>query len=221
MAPRDCAGFFYMNRKERVAVYIDGFNLYHSLVEAAANSNLGYSVKWFDIKKMLHNKVGKNKSIVSIKYFTAMYPNNSKKRRHKHYIKVLKDTGIEVVLGRFKIKDVTCKTCNNQFKTHEEKRTDVNIALHLLQDFHLDVYDTAVIISGDTDLIPAIQMVRNSDSTKKVGVLAPYNRLNNELRRVASFTNKIDIPDIESAILPNPYVHSVTGVNLTKPVEWA
>ena len=221
MAPRNCAGFFFDMDKERVAVYIDGFNLYHSLVDAAAKSPMGNRLKWFDIQKMLLNKVSENKTIVSVKYFTALFPDAGKSDRHKRYIKVLEDTGIEVVHGRFKPRIRYCPRCKRNFNTHEEKRTDVNIALHLLNDFYSNTYDTAIIVSGDTDLIPAIHMIKKANYMKKIGIIFPYNRFNKEFRGVATFLNKIKMTDIETAILPDPYVLSSTGVSLTKPTSWS
>ncbi len=221
MAARNRAGFFLFMEKDRVAVYIDGFNLYHSLVEAAAKSPMGNVLKWFDVRKMILNKVSDKEEIVSIKYFTALFPDSDKQDRHKKYIKVLEDMGVQVILGRFKEKTVFCRRCKKPFKTHEEKRTDVNIALHLLNDFYSNVYDLAIIVSGDTDLIPAIDMIRKADYMKKIGIIFPYNRYNREFKGNTTFVNKMKLRDIESAILPDPYIHSVTGIHLTKPVDWS
>ena len=52
-----------------------------------------------------------------------------------------------------------CHLCNKHYLTHKEKRTDVNIALKLFCDAIDDLYDKALIISADSDLIPAIQAV--------------------------------------------------------------
>ena len=35
---------------------------------------------------------------------------------------------------------------------YEEKETDVNIAIAMIKDAAQDVYDTAILVSGDTDL---------------------------------------------------------------------
>jgi hypothetical protein len=54
----------------------------------------------------------------------------------------------------------------------EEKGSDVNLATHLLHDARLDRYDTAVLISNDSDLIEPLRIVRK-ELRKKVGVLNP------------------------------------------------
>ena len=42
----------------------------------------------------------------------------------------------------------------------EEKRTDVNIAVFMLDDAYRDMCDQFVIFSSDSDLVPAVNMVR-------------------------------------------------------------
>jgi uncharacterized LabA/DUF88 family protein len=204
----------------RVAIYVDGFNLYHSLVEIAKTSPKANSVKWLDIRSLVNNKMTrKNYSIVSIKYFSALYPNNNKKQKHKKYLRVLEDSGVEIIMGKFKRKDVHCKQCDRVFQTHEEKRTDVNIALHVLNDAYRNSYDTAIIISGDTDLIPAIELVKHNFSSKKVGIYAPNDRSNNELKNVADFVSNIRKHQIEASLFPDSYISS-DGKKYTKPEEW-
>jgi uncharacterized LabA/DUF88 family protein len=46
------------------------------------------------------------------------------------------------------------------FTTFEEKETDVNLALKIFEDAFFDNYDRAIIISGDSDIIPVIATIR-------------------------------------------------------------
>lgn len=68
---------------------------------------------------------------------------------------------MQIVLGKFKAKQIVCRsalctfTGNRFFASQEEKRTDVNIAVHMLNDAYTDACDTLVIVSGDSDLVPA------------------------------------------------------------------
>ena len=54
----------------------------------------------------------------------------------------------------------------------EEKRTDVDIATHLLVDCFLDDFDEAVVISNDSDLVSPIEMVKSTFG-KTIGVINP------------------------------------------------
>ena len=53
----------------------------------------------------------------------------------------------------------------------EEKGTDVNLAVNLLNDMWLDKYDCAVIISNDSDLAEAMCLVRKH--SEKILILIP------------------------------------------------
>ena len=54
---------------------------------------------------------------------------------------------------------------------NEEKRTDVNIAIQMLEDAYEDRCDKLILVSGDSDLVPAVIRVRNLG--KKVLVYIP------------------------------------------------
>jgi len=56
---------------------------------------------------------------------------------------------------------------------------------------HLDKFDKIYLVTGDTDLVPAVKMVKKEFPHKQIGVLYPYNRKNRELSKVtdtASYT---------------------------------
>jgi uncharacterized LabA/DUF88 family protein len=44
--------------------------------------------------------------------------------------------------------------------TYKEKGVDVRLALNLLEGAYEDMYDTALVISSDSDLAPAFEMVK-------------------------------------------------------------
>ena len=76
-------------------------------------------------------------------------------------------------LGRFKQKDVFCTKCRSVFLKHEEKETDVAIAVTLAELLFTDKCDTVVIMSGDTDLSPAIVKSKMLLPGKKVLLAFP------------------------------------------------
>jgi uncharacterized LabA/DUF88 family protein len=73
---------------------------------------------------------------------------------------------IEIVEGKFLHKSVQCRvgacmsTGSRIFRTAEEKRTDVNIAVQMVDDAYQNACDQFVLISGDSDLVPAIHTVK-------------------------------------------------------------
>ena len=55
---------------------------------------------------------------------------------------------------------------------NEEQGSDVNRALHLLNDAWLNVYDCAVVVSNDSDLSEALRIVK-AQSDKLIGIVTP------------------------------------------------
>jgi hypothetical protein len=102
----------------------------------------------------------------------------------------------------------------------EEKRTDVNIASHLLMDAFGGRYDTAVVVSNDSDLTTPIEMVVNRLG-KRVIVVNPYPARvqSSELRRAASRT----IPEINASVLrASQFPDRLTDPrsSFTRPGSW-
>jgi len=200
----------------RTVFLIDGFNLYHSLDE---KSGL-HKYKWLDLRTLARQFMNPWESLEAVYYFTAINTwDQSKAARHKRYIKVLKDSGVEVVLGKFKMKDKKCRRCGTVFKTPEEKRTDVNIALYLFKLATLDRYDTAILITGDTDIAPAVETVKEVYPKKRVGVIFPINRLNLEMRSVADFDSRIQVDHLRQSRFADIVVLK-NGKRITCPPGW-
>ncbi len=173
---------------KRVAVFVDGFNLYHALNENAAYRKY----KWLNLEKFSKCFVTKNETIVDILYFTSYVTWDAQKlARHQIYVKALQLVNVKPVFGAFRMKDATCRVCHETYKIPEEKQTDVNIAIKLFETAVKDIWDTALIISGDSDLIPAIEAIKKLFPIKRIGVAIPIGRSAEELKKVADFRIKI------------------------------
>lgn len=183
----------------RVLVLIDGFNLYHSIVDLCKlhkhSQNLNY-LKWLDLSALSNAFVPKTtQKIISVRYFTA-YANwlkNGQPQRHKLYIDALTTTGVETVFGSFKTKKKSCKNCSCTWDSHEEKASDVNIAIHLVSEAYKDSFDRAIIFTADTDIVPAITMVKNTFPTKTIDVAIPKHRKINKTELKNACDNMIEI----------------------------
>jgi tetratricopeptide (TPR) repeat protein len=91
-------------------------------------------------------------------------------------VRALEATGVEVVLGEFKKKTRRCRQCGKDYNTFEEKETDVNIALRVLELAAQDEFDVGIVISGGSDLVPVVQSVRRVAPAKTIGVLLPMGQ---------------------------------------------
>ena len=98
--------------------------------------------------------------------------------------------------------------------------TDVNIAVELLGDAQDDAFDTAIIVSGDSDLVRPVQAVRARYPDKRVVVAFPPGRTSAHLGKVATAAFVIGRKKLEDSQLPDQIVKS-DGHVLTRPREWS
>jgi hypothetical protein len=99
----------------------------------------------------------------------------------------------------------------------EEKGSDVNIATHLLIDGFQNKYQTAVVITNDSDLKLPIEMVKLV-LKKTVGVICPHEKPSKELIRVASFFKPIKSETYLECQFPEKL--SVGERTIHKPKAW-
>lgn len=135
--------------KLRVAIFIDGSNLYHSL------KRYKIKAKFQDIIKIL----GKEKQVVNIFYYTAPLDKTFDEKRYNEHQKFL---------GKIKqIPNFNIVLCNLRKTILEDgsvdfsiKGDDIHLANDLIKGAFKDEFDEAVIVSGDEDFIPAIKTVQ-------------------------------------------------------------
>lgn len=201
---------------ERLVAYIDGFNLYYGLREARLSSS-----RWLDLHGMCTSLLRPPQRLELVRYFTTRVRGSSDAAINQAtYIDALSARGgVEIDFGHFLLKSATCRRCGAVDQKHEEKKTDVNIAVRLLEDAYDDRFDTAMVISGDSDLVPPVESVRNRFPHKRVVVAAPPKRWSAQLKQAANAALRISDLTIQSNRLPDPVVTS-SGVELRAPTGW-
>ena len=202
---------------DRVITYIDGYNLYHGMMQARLGSS-----RWLDLSAMGRSLLKPHQQLVLTRYFTTRVRGNpGKARRQGTFIDaLLARGGIEIDFGHFLSKPISCNSCGNTWQKNEEKKTDVNIAVRLLDDAYDDRFDVAIIISGDSDLVPPIESVRARFPHKRLLVAFPLAGNSSELRRVADAAFQISEAKIRGSRLPDP-VTTTGGVVLTRSARLA
>jgi len=105
-------------------------------------------------------------------------------------------------------------------KRPEEKKTDVNIAVNLLDDAWTDSYECAIVVSNDSDLEGALRLVKLRRPQKRIIIMAPTIKSNRyvakSLTQHADSVIKITEADLAASQLPD----NIPGTNIKKPKEW-
>lgn len=202
-------------KKERVVVYVDGFNLYFGLIEAGLQK-----CKWLDIEQLVNNLLKPNQELKKIKYFTSRVGNNpEKQKRQTTYIEALETKNIQVFYGHYQTNKTECKRCGHIWKSYNEKMTDVNIATQMLIDAYKDNYDMAMLISGDSDLVPPINAVHENFNNKRVFVAFPPRRHNSSMSLAAKgslIIGRKKLMDSQFSL----ELQKKDGYILRKPSDW-
>ncbi len=202
----------------KVIVYIDGYNLYYGIREAFHGK-----YKWLDLQALANSFLQEGMTLEAVKYFTASTKSNAKTRaRQEIFLKALKShcDKLEIIDGRFLSKTRQCRACGDKYKYYEEKKTDVNIACQILNDAHLDNYDCCYIVSGDSDLVPPVEIVKQLFLDKKVIIASPPKRKSRELCNVAHGYFAISKLKIQTNQLPQVVINT-RGAKLEKPKHWS
>ncbi|HYK05637.1 MAG TPA: NYN domain-containing protein [Thermoanaerobaculia bacterium] len=213
---------------ERVTFLIDGFNLYHS-VESASQALMlnGAGTKWLDIAALCRSYLhlfGRSAELHEIHYFSALAKHLEATKpdvtaRHAIYLDCLQDSGVFVELSRFKKKRFRCEKCRANLKRHEEKETDVALAAKLLELFVTDAADWIVLVTGDTDIAPAVRTAKRLFPAKNISFAFPYDRKNEELAQLVSMSFHMSKDAYVKHQLADPYV-TQTGRVIPKPPRW-
>lgn len=156
--------------------------------------------------------------------------------RQQVYLRVLQDDPyVEVVLGRFSVKDtwmarrlnpqcICCSTGGCHCCTaptapvikYEEKGSDVHLGVRLVADAFQGYFEQALLITGDSDLQPAVDIVRNQTG-KRVIVCDPRNRSHRPV--MADEYRQIRRSALVACQYDNPR-QLRDGTTLVRPASW-
>lgn len=210
----------------RTAFLVDGFNLYHSLRDAQRDLG-GASTRWLDLRAFCASflpHLRPDFSLESVHYFSAIAKHLEARKpevtvRHRRYLECLRATGVEVELGRFKEKRVKCPQCGTTFGRHEEKETDVAIGVRLLELAWGGSCDAAFLVTGDSDMVPALRTTRRMSPGTRLYCALPYRRSSFDLRNAVDTCFKIRKERYAEFQLPDPF-SMPNGHQVHKPVHW-
>jgi uncharacterized LabA/DUF88 family protein len=208
-------------RTRRAIVYVDGFNFYYGALKDGP-------YKWLNLERFFC-RLRQHDQIQKIRYFTAKVSGYHRANQEAYLLALTTLPLVDVILGKFKAKQVACMVpgCpnpgNRVFVTQEEKRTDVNIAVWMLHDAQQDLCDRLILVSGDSDLVPVVSMIKDQFPEKEIIVYIPAK---NEIRgaaielRAAAHKNKT----LPLDLLPKSQFPAIvdigSGRTVNKPASW-
>jgi len=97
--------------------------------------------------------------------------------------------------------------------------TDVNIAVELLKDAYDNAFDTALIISADSDLTAPVETIRDRFNSKKVVIACPPDRQSKKLESVAHAYFHIGRKKFHDSLFPET-ITKPDGYVLRRPPSW-
>ena len=141
------------NKKERVLVVFDGSNFYHILKNNKVD--IKNTLK-YQYRKLSENLAGDRK-LVAVKYYigVARFDKSISEKSQKI---VSSQQKLFAELQKQKIILVRGYMLKSDGIFHE-KGVDVRIAVDMVVGAYENTFDTVILISSDTDLIPAVESV--------------------------------------------------------------
>ena len=158
---------------ERVMIFIDGSNLYHSLKHYYGRTDL-------DIGKFCRNLL-RRRQLIRIYYYNAKVGRKEEPERYKHqqafFASVSTIPYAELRLGNL--------VYNNWPNVPPyDKGTDVQLATDMLTHSFQGNYDVAILVAGDNDFAGAIQAIKNNGKHVEVALFGTKGN-SRQLRQVA------------------------------------
>jgi hypothetical protein len=206
----------------RVRAYIDGLNLFYGSLKGKPN------LKWLDVVGLV-DALMPNDSVEHVRYFSA--PVSGKvdpgcPRRQEIYLRALRTLPrFSDHLGRFRTHPVDMPLATpasggprvaRVIKT-EEKGSDVNLATYLLIDGMDGLYEEALVISNDSDLVEPVGVANHRFG--RIHVVRPNAHYNGQVAAAAASYSSIPNGVLLACQMPST-VRLANGKVVTRPTEW-
>lgn len=229
----------------RTRIYVDGYNLYYGCLKRTP-------YKWLDLRALfdlilpsiLYERQGVPAQFalepLAVKYFTAAILKNFAKAedsvasqvRYHDALRGHIGDGIQIIEGYYDSKPARAHLYEKSKAAHdcaikeiwklEEKQSDVALALHAYSDALRGDVDQVVIVTNDTDIVPALEMIREHTQAI-IGLIIPAKEgertVNADLDKLSHWTRShIVALELVKAQLPPMVLHR--GRPVQKPISW-
>lgn len=173
-----------MEKIERVQIFIDGGNFHHLVLKKLGIQELNFSFEEFALflaNSRTITPLGKRYYVGTVREQVGNPRSKEAMSRQTKFFTILNSYHWEVKTSKLRIRNekitIDHRVHNYQelhnkgvrmieYTTMREKGIDVKLATDLIVGAVDDKYDTALVISSDGDLVPAIDWVRNCRKKK-------------------------------------------------------
>jgi uncharacterized LabA/DUF88 family protein len=217
----------------RTVIYVDGFNLYYSVLRRT-------NLKWLDLVALFRDHVlDSNAQLLEVRYYTApilarMSDDPQSVQRQRIYLQALRrmhPDQLKIIEGRIAVttpfqrlvRPIAGASDISRVQVYDfnEKKTDVNLASDLLAGAWTGAFDQAVICSNDTDLEQALATLRKYHPQLRLGIVAPVRGSDNryiaaDLKQHADWSKALSMVHISNAQLPE----RIPASALRRPETW-
>ena len=208
--------------KQKVIVYVDGFNFYYGLKSISSRDKKWKKFYWLDVVSFFEKMLNDRQELVEVNYFSARPLDNTISKRQDLFFSANKlNIKFRLTLGKYLKKDIRCHFCKNTIQSFEEKETDVRIATQIINDVYKKRCDISIIVSADSDIIPAVELIRELNPAHKLFVYFP------PLRHSVSLSNFCDgvrkLSDYKARFNQSMLPDNVTLLNgtiISRPDNW-
>ena len=192
-------GFHLPVFRKRAALYVDGFNLFHAIDELGRPY-----LHWLDLRALGRALSPKSEVVRRVTWVTAFRPQaRHRLTLHQTYAEALRATGVHCLTGHFVIYGDRCNACGHRWNVAEEKQSDVNLALSVLDDAHEDRFDVCYLVTTDGDHAATARFLKERFPHKRLVLVTPPGRSPNRmLLDWADAQTAISFEQLHGALLP-------------------
>lgn len=204
------------------ALYVDGFNLYHSIRDLQSPW-----LRWTNLWRLGELLVAPQRhTLARVVWCSAQSQNAEKATRHRAYKKALESVGVHCLTGHFSKEKRICNSCSNIWEAPTEKEGDVNLAITIIDDAYHGVCEHAYLLTADSDQAATASLFKQRFPDRTIWSVAPPNRYHSQAiiaqLKARSHITKVTLNYLEKSIWDGRAVTRSDGsVVVMRPEKYA
>ncbi len=155
---------------EKVALFIDGSNFYYGLKSFYGDDKHLINFNFLELGELL---AGKNRNLLRIYYYNAPLDYNANPeaytKQQKFFERIKATDKMKLILSRLQKRKI--KGTNKFY--YVVKGDDIHIAVDMVKGAYENTFDVAILVSGDGDFVPAVEVVQEKGKSVENAYFKP------------------------------------------------